>query len=75
MDDIDRFLREDLGKKGDIASDALFATQIVEARINVKEVPYRGWLAGSPAGVSESWGINASVLQRRVCRSEGRHGS
>jgi len=37
MDDIDRFLREDLGKKGDITSDALLTTQIAEARINVKE--------------------------------------
>src|SRR4030042_5667429 len=37
IDDIDRYLREDLGKKGDITSDALFTTQTIEARINAKE--------------------------------------
>jgi nicotinate-nucleotide pyrophosphorylase (carboxylating) len=37
MDDIDRFLQEDLGKKGDITSDALFSKQIARAHILSKE--------------------------------------
>lgn len=37
MDDIDRFLREDLGKKGDITSDALFTRQTARAVIIAKE--------------------------------------
>jgi nicotinate-nucleotide pyrophosphorylase (carboxylating) len=37
MDDIDRFLREDVGKKGDITSDALFTSQKARAVIIVKE--------------------------------------
>jgi len=37
MDDIDRFLLEDLGKKGDITSDALFTTQKAQAHIIAKE--------------------------------------
>ncbi len=37
MDDIDRFLREDVGKKGDITSDALFSKQKARAIIIAKE--------------------------------------
>ena len=37
MDEIDRFLREDLGKEGDITSDALFTTQTARAIIISKE--------------------------------------
>jgi nicotinate-nucleotide pyrophosphorylase (carboxylating) len=37
MDDIDRFLREDVGKKGDITSDALFTKQKAQAIIIAKE--------------------------------------
>ncbi len=37
MDDIDRFLREDVGKKGDITSDALFTKEIARAVIIAKE--------------------------------------
>lgn len=37
MDEIDRFLSEDLGKKGDITSDALFTTQKARAAIVVKQ--------------------------------------
>jgi nicotinate-nucleotide pyrophosphorylase (carboxylating) len=37
MDEIDRFLREDLGKKGDITSNALFATQRARAAIIAKQ--------------------------------------
>lgn len=37
MDEIDRFLSEDLGKKGDITSDALFTTQRARAAIVVKQ--------------------------------------
>jgi nicotinate-nucleotide pyrophosphorylase (carboxylating) len=37
MDDIDRFLREDVGKKGDITSDALFTKQTARAVIIAKE--------------------------------------
>jgi nicotinate-nucleotide pyrophosphorylase (carboxylating) len=37
MDDIDRFLSEDLGKKGDITSDALFTKQTARAGIIAKE--------------------------------------
>ncbi len=37
MDEIDRFLQEDLGKKGDITSDALFTTQKARATIIVKQ--------------------------------------
>ena len=37
MDDIDRFLREDLGKKGDITSDALFTRETARAVIIAKE--------------------------------------
>jgi nicotinate-nucleotide pyrophosphorylase (carboxylating) len=37
MDDIDRFLREDLGKKGDITSEALFTTETARAGISAKE--------------------------------------
>jgi nicotinate-nucleotide pyrophosphorylase (carboxylating) len=37
MDDIDRFLREDVGKKGDITSDALFTKLTARAVIIAKE--------------------------------------
>jgi nicotinate-nucleotide pyrophosphorylase (carboxylating) len=37
MDEIDRFLREDLGKEGDITSDALFEKQIARGVIISKE--------------------------------------
>jgi nicotinate-nucleotide pyrophosphorylase (carboxylating) len=37
MDDLDRFLKEDLGKKGDITSDALFSKHTARARILSKE--------------------------------------
>jgi nicotinate-nucleotide pyrophosphorylase (carboxylating) len=37
MDEIDRFLREDLGKEGDITSDALFTKQTARAIIISKE--------------------------------------
>ncbi len=37
MDEIDRFLKEDLGKKGDITSDALFVGQTARACIVAKE--------------------------------------
>lgn len=37
MDEIDRFLREDLGKEGDITSDALFEKQIARGVIIAKE--------------------------------------
>lgn len=37
MDDIDRFLSEDLGKKGDITSDALFTRETARAVIIAKE--------------------------------------
>ena len=37
MDDIDRFLKEDLGSKGDITSDSLFTNEIVKAKIIAKE--------------------------------------
>jgi nicotinate-nucleotide pyrophosphorylase (carboxylating) len=37
MDELDRFLREDLGKEGDITSDALFTTQTARASIISKE--------------------------------------
>ncbi|HWR27428.1 MAG TPA: carboxylating nicotinate-nucleotide diphosphorylase [Candidatus Thermoplasmatota archaeon] len=37
MDDIDRFLREDIGKKGDITSDALFTKETARAVIIAKE--------------------------------------
>jgi nicotinate-nucleotide pyrophosphorylase (carboxylating) len=37
MDEIDRFLREDLGKIGDITSDALFTKEIAHASIIAKE--------------------------------------
>jgi nicotinate-nucleotide pyrophosphorylase (carboxylating) len=37
MNEIDRFLREDLGKEGDITSDALFTTQTTYAIIISKE--------------------------------------
>jgi len=37
MDDIDRFLREDVGKKGDITSDALFNRQSARGVIIAKE--------------------------------------
>jgi len=37
MDDIDRFLREDLGKDGDITSDALFTKETARAVIIAKE--------------------------------------
>ncbi len=37
MDDIDRFLREDVGKKGDITSDALFTKEKARAVIISKE--------------------------------------
>jgi nicotinate-nucleotide pyrophosphorylase (carboxylating) len=37
MDDIDRFLREDVGKKGDITSNALFTKQTARAIIIAKE--------------------------------------
>jgi nicotinate-nucleotide pyrophosphorylase (carboxylating) len=37
MDEIDRFLREDLGKNGDITSDALFTNEHASARIIAKD--------------------------------------
>ena len=37
MDDIDRFLKEDLGQEGDITSDSLFTTEIGKAHIVSKE--------------------------------------
>jgi len=37
MDELDRFLSEDLGKKGDITSNALFTNQTANARIIAKE--------------------------------------
>jgi nicotinate-nucleotide pyrophosphorylase len=37
MDEITRFLSEDLGKKGDITSDALFTTQRARAVIFAKQ--------------------------------------
>ncbi|HWR63481.1 MAG TPA: carboxylating.nicotinate-nucleotide diphosphorylase, partial [Candidatus Thermoplasmatota archaeon] len=37
MDDIDRFLREDVGKKGDITSDALLTNEKAHALIVTKE--------------------------------------
>jgi len=37
MDDIDRFLKEDLGGEGDITSDALFKDEVAEGRIIAKE--------------------------------------
>ncbi len=37
MDDIDRFLKEDIGEEGDITSDALFKDEVAEARIIAKE--------------------------------------
>src|SRR5512136_1035498 len=37
MDDIDRFLKEDLGEEGDITSDSLFTNEYAEARIIAKE--------------------------------------
>ena len=37
MNDIDRFLREDVGKKGDITSDALFTGQTARAVLIAKE--------------------------------------
>jgi nicotinate-nucleotide pyrophosphorylase (carboxylating) len=47
MNDIDRFLREDLGKKGDITSDILFTEETVQARILAKE-------DGVVAGIEEA---------------------
>lgn len=37
MDDIDRYLQEDLGKEGDITSDSLFTNETANARIISKE--------------------------------------
>jgi len=37
MDDIDRFLKEDLGEDGDITSDSLFNDETAEAKIIAKE--------------------------------------
>lgn len=37
MDDIDRFLEEDLGKEGDITSNSLFTDEIAKANILAKE--------------------------------------
>lgn len=37
MDDIDRFLKEDLNKKGDLTSDALFSNETAKARIIAKQ--------------------------------------
>ena len=37
MDDIDRFLKEDLGEEGDITSDSLFTDEHAEAKILAKE--------------------------------------
>ena len=37
MDDIDRFLKEDLNKKGDITSESIFTNEKVKAQINSKE--------------------------------------
>ena len=37
MDDIDRFLKEDLGEEGDITSDTLFMDEYAEAKIIAKD--------------------------------------
>ena len=37
MNDIDRYLKEDLGKEGDITSDSLFTDEIAAAKLIVKE--------------------------------------
>ena len=37
MDDIDRYLDEDLGEEGDITSDSLFSDESAEGKIIVKE--------------------------------------
>jgi len=37
MDDIDRFLKEDLGEDGDVTSDSLFTNEQAEAKIIAKE--------------------------------------
>jgi nicotinate-nucleotide pyrophosphorylase (carboxylating) len=37
MDDIDRFLKEDLGDEGDITSESLFSSEIAKGRIIAKE--------------------------------------
>ncbi len=37
MDDIDRFLKEDLGNRGDITSDSLFTSETAKAKIIAKE--------------------------------------
>lgn len=37
MDDIDRFLKEDLGEEGDITSDSLFTDELAKAKIIAKE--------------------------------------
>lgn len=37
MDDIDKFLKEDLGERGDITSDSLFTNNYAEAKIIAKE--------------------------------------
>ncbi len=53
MDDIDRFLCEDVGKKGDITSDALFSNEKAKAVIIAKE-------EGVVAGLEEA----SQVFQR-----------
>lgn len=37
MDDIDKFLKEDLGSNGDITSDSLFTSEVAKAKIIAKE--------------------------------------
>ena len=36
MDDLERFIKEDLGKEGDVTTDSLFENEIVEAKIIAK---------------------------------------
>ncbi len=54
MDTIDRFLREDVGKKGDVTSDALFTNQTARAVIIAKE-------DGVVAGLSEAQEVFTKV--------------
>ncbi len=37
MDDIDRFLKEDIGEEGDITSNSIFVEEISKAHILAKE--------------------------------------
>ena len=37
MDDIDRYLKEDLGEEGDVTSDSLFSDELAKAKIIAKE--------------------------------------